>query len=563
MISLLASFKRSLGTQFSVFIGALLIPLFIITGIVIISIQSEAFHNLSGEVKGAFTNIREINITAAKKEDSEKIEKLGNLLAAIAPAAIASYDFTSLVKYAQTASETPGVCQIIYKTPDGKTMAEAKTKDFTNCAGTKDFPIVNEGSKMGSVMIGFHGKLLEEKIAQMDSEFSEKEAFLNGVQHLALKKIGITIAGSLMLVSILTLGAIIFLFKRSIASPIHTSVEYMGKLADGILNIDIKYKDRQDEIGSIARALEIFKRNGIEREELQKHEKEKDEIARLRAQKITELSTLFDTGVRDFFHDLETAIASLESASTELTELTQATTARTAAISTSSQMVNQSVSTVAQASEELSGSIREISQQINASTQLIHKTVDQTSKTAEQSELLMSYAQKVNGVLDLISNISHQTRLLSLNATIEAERAGDMGKGFAVVAGEVRVLASQTEDSVKQIQQTITDVQNASSHISEALDQTKKNVDAVNNASSIMSGAADKQSTVTSGISRTMQDAARATNDVAQSLEQIAQAVAKTSTASTSVNEATSTLSQKAHLLRRNVEEFLSEIKRA
>ena len=563
MLGFLTAYRRSLGTRFGIFIGAVLIPLFIVTSLVILDYQKSAFHKLTTEIQTAFSGIRELNITTAKAEDTAKLEKLGNLLAAIAPAAIASYDFTSLTKYAQTAAETPGVCEITYKSPEGKTMAQAKTAGHTPASAAREFQIVHEGSKMGTVVIGYNNDLLDKKIADMDKIFSDNKDSLSKSQAEALFDIALSITISLTIVFILTQGMIIFLFRKFVSAPIHESVEDMNSLARGNLNIDIKQANREDEIGSIAEALQVFKKNAVEREELQRLEKEKDEIAKRRAVKITELSERFDANVRSFFHDLEAALASLESSATELASLAQSTTARATAISNSSQRVNESVSSVAHASEELTGSIREISTQINASTQLIHKTVDQTAKTAEQSELLMNYANKVNSVLDLISNISHQTRLLSLNATIEAERAGDMGKGFAVVAGEVRVLASQTEDSVKQIQQTITDVQNASNHISTALTQTRQNVDAVNSASSVMASAAEEQSSVTSGIAQTMQDAARATNEVTRSIDQIVDSVAKTSAASDALNDASTTLNQKARELRQNVETFLQNIKSA
>jgi len=563
MIKLLTAYQRSLGTRFGLFIGLVLIPLFIVTTFVILGLQNDAFNKLAGQFQTAFSTVRESNISSAKQEASQNIEKLGGLLAAIAPAAIASYDFTSLTKYAATAVETPGVCEISYKTPDGKTMAHAMTKNHSPTNSTREFTIEHEGTKMGVVVVGYSNEILDNKIAEMDKIFGENKTALETSQQKALIAIAISIAISLTVVFILTQGMIVFLFRKFASGPIHESVEEMNHLAHGNLNIAIRQVHRQDEIGAIAGALQVFKKNAIEREELQKLEKQKDESAKQRAERITVLSENFDANVRQFFHDLEAALASLESSASELATLAQSTTVRATAISNSSQRVNESVNTVAQNSEDLTGSIREISQQINASTQLIHKTVDQTAKTSEQSELLMSYANKVNGVLDLISNISHQTRLLSLNATIEAERAGDMGKGFAVVAGEVRVLASQTEDSVKQIQQTITDVQNASIHISSALGQTRQNVDAVNSAAAVMSTAAEKQSSVTSNISQTMQEAAKATNEVTRSIEQIVDSVAKTSAASDALNEASSSLNQKARELRHNVESFLQNIKSA
>lgn len=555
--------RKSLAMRFSFAIGCLFLPLFALMGFGIMAMQDATLASLSASVKDSFVNVREIEATTARKGEKDQIDKLGKLLAAIAPAAIASYDFSALIKYAETAVETPGVCEVTYLSANGSPMASAKNKMNAVSCQTVNFEIIHEGSKLGSVAIGMHDGVLNARLAELDEVFKQKNALIEDLSGNALVNMATFIAFGLLAVSILTIGLIVFLFRRFVAAPLHKAVEHMEDLSHGRLDIVITHNGRADEIGAIADALEVFKRNAKEREELQAHEHEKDEATKQRALRVTELCEKFDGDVRAFFGSFEAAMASLESAAQELGELAASTTRQATSISASSQSVNENVGSVAHASEDLSASIREISQQINESTRLVRKTVEQTDLTSSESEKLMTYAQRVNDVLDLISSISHQTRLLSLNATIEAERAGDMGKGFAVVANEVRSLAAQTEESVKQIQQTISDVQNASSRISSALQETKKDVDAVSQSSSIMAAAAEEQSSSTANISHTMRDAASATGTVVRSLGQIVESASKTGEASSSVHEASADLAAKARQLRNNVEAFLKAVRQA
>ena len=87
-----------------------------------------------------------------------------------------------------------------------------------------------------------------------------------------------------------------------------------------------------------------------------------------------------------------------------------------------------------------------------------HSVVESTSSV----QALISNTNSITGLLNSIEEIASQTNLLALNASIEAARAGEYGKGFAVVADEVRKLASETEDVVKKINETINEVQQMS-----------------------------------------------------------------------------------------------------
>ncbi|MCL5041291.1 MAG: methyl-accepting chemotaxis protein [Gammaproteobacteria bacterium] len=177
-------------------------------------------------------------------------------------------------------------------------------------------------------------------------------------------------------------------------------------------------------------------------------------------------------------------------------------------------------------SEELIGKMA-------AEMQEIASTV---ASTAEHMTALEGFSQQIGRVIQVINEVAEQTNLLSLNAAIEAARAGDMGRGFAVVAGEVRQLAERTSQSTLEIAETVKQIQqgthDAAKGMRESVARVESGVElaAKANASvaTIRSGTAEVITAVNE-ISEILNGQAGATREIAQEVEGVSSGVSEMS----------------------------------
>nr|MCR5102551.1 methyl-accepting chemotaxis protein [Butyrivibrio sp.] len=137
------------------------------------------------------------------------------------------------------------------------------------------------------------------------------------------------------------------------------------------------------------------------------------------------------------------------------------------------QEVNTSVEDLARETESVAAEVKNIKRRASdiqeksraaqeSSTQIANDRREELEAATAKAEVVQEIANLANSISDIASQIN----LLSLNASIEAARAGDAGKGFAVVAQEINKLATETDEAVKQIQDTVDGVQEAFTDLS-------------------------------------------------------------------------------------------------
>jgi methyl-accepting chemotaxis protein len=357
--------------------------------------------------------------------------------------------------------------------------------------------------------------------------------------------------------------AIIFILEQ-IIRPLRKSTEVMRMLADGDISVDVPALDRSDEIGEMAKAVNVFKNNAIRMGEMQKEKEEAEHRTQEEKRKFIEaLSDDFGAQVRDVVGVLSSAATEMQVTAEQMSSTAENANHQASGVATASRQATANVQTVAAATEELSSSTAEIGRQVNQSARIAGNAVAEAEATNETVQSLSTAAQKIGEVVVLINDIASQTNLLALNATIEAARAGEAGKGFAVVAQEVKNLANQTGKATEDISAQITAIQEQTSGAVGAIDRIQGIIVEISNISTTIATAVEEQDVSTQGIARNVQEAARGTQEVNSKIEEVSNAAGEAGTAADKVLKSAGNLSQQSGQLQAQVEKFLSQIRTA
>jgi methyl-accepting chemotaxis protein len=370
----------------------------------------------------------------------------------------------------------------------------------------------------------------------------------------------LSVTGTVVLVLVL-LGLLIV---RLAARPIVEMTSAMASISAGQLDVSVPSLDRQDEIGAMAEALEVFKHNSREVIRLSADQD------RIRAEEEKTRHALLERLARDFETNISSVMgkvfASAENMGTLASVLTtdmHETRRNSETVTSATDQTFANVQTVASATEELSASIKEISGRVSQSADIATQTADGAEKARQTIEDLAQQAESVGSIVSLINDIASQTNLLALNATIEAARAGDAGKGFAVVANEVKTLANQTGKATSDIANQIGTIQQAMGRaVSEIRRIAEISLKAQDVAANI-SSAVEEQGAATGEIASNVTLAAQGTQIVATNIHRVSDVVASAVQQSGEVEKAASQLIAQFHSLNEQLQHFLENIRAA
>lgn len=234
-----------------------------------------------------------------------------------------------------------------------------------------------------------------------------------------------------------------------------------------------KYKGRNDEVGLIADATKKLS-SAVERtiRSLRRHSGDlQDGSGRLRENSESTLESIGQVDV---------AVHDIAQSATEQSDETKNATDSVKEIGVMVEETKEKTMQLKEASQSMQDSSKKAGEILKELGEVNEKTKEAVDAMYEQTAQTSHSADQIAKASELIASIATQTNLLSLNASIEAARAGDAGRGFAVVAGEIGSLASQTADTTKEINDIIQQLIDNSKRSIEAMDEVKKIIDKQN-----------------------------------------------------------------------------------
>ncbi len=368
-----------------------------------------------------------------------------------------------------------------------------------------------------------------------------------------------TAAGALIMGAVLA-----WLIGASVSGPIRRMTDRMQSLAAGELDEAIPGGESRDEIGRMARAVEVFRENALAFRRMEREaaaQREAAEADRLRM--MAELAGRFEQGMQGVITGVGGRAEEMGRSAEVLARVAERGRGLAEAVATRAEQASMNVQTVASATQQLAASIREISSQVQRSVTVSSRATDETHRTSELIHGLSSAAEKIGTIIQLIQAIASQTNLLALNATIEAARAGDAGRGFAIVASEVKNLASQTAQATEQIASQIATIQSATGETVAAIKQFGATVKEMADIATAIAAAVEEQGAATGDIARNVEQAANGTAAVTQEIGDVRAVAGETDAGAEAALAAAAALQQQAVSLKSNVDDFLHTIRAA
>lgn len=352
------------------------------------------------------------------------------------------------------------------------------------------------------------------------------------------------------------------LMGRSIVMPLRGIQTAMRRLAEGDHDVAVPGTALRDEIGEMAREIEVFKRTATEAARLKTEDQERAAAARAaRAREMHDLSHALEQTVQAVAQSVAAHAGQMRGMADGIVRAVDDTRAHGGAMTDMAAATHDAITDVETATESLATAIGEITDEVEDTSRIVRSAADEAGRTTEVVKGLTTAAGTIGKIVAMIDGIASQTNMLALNATIEAARAGTAGKGFAVVAGEVKDLAHQTSRATAEISAQIKAVQHASAEAAGAIDHIIETILRTDRMTSTILEQVERQSAATTAILDSLRGAVGHTSAVEDRLKAVNTAADGTGQDARQMLDASAALSGEAQRLDAEVRGFLNRMR--
>ena len=399
-------------------------------------------------------------------------------------------------------------------------------------------PILSAGGELiGIVFVG-------EEVAQFDAA-------------LAVTRNRIVLGSALAVLLVAVVSAIV---ARRMSRPLRALTGVMRSLMERDFQVAVVGTERGDEIGAMARAIEIFKESMQTAARLNA-EQEAARAARARRQDMMDTSTQrFGNSVAGVMAALGDASGKMRAAAELMADASTAVHQQASETADGARRSSVDLIAVAAAVEEFSSSATEIARQVTISAEVASEAIQMAEGSRSSFDELSHSATRIDDVAQLIDLIAGQTNMLALNATIEAARAGDAGKGFAVVAGEVKMLAAQTAKATAEINAHIANLRGATAQTIGVMGRVTEIVGRMDKVSTAIAAAVEEQSITVREIAASVQGVSGSTTQAASAMENVVVVADQAGQASGNILTVAAEIGTATGRLRGEVEQFLHSV---
>jgi methyl-accepting chemotaxis protein len=338
----------------------------------------------------------------------------------------------------------------------------------------------------------------------------------------------------------------------------------MSRMAKGELSVAIDGSRRADEIGAMARAVEVFRDNALalrEAETARRTERERAEAEKSEA--LEAVAVAFESGILAIAAAVGQSATELEIFARGMTAVLAESQRHAHMAASAAGDTTASATSGATAIEELSVSIGEINAQVTNASDIVAEATRCAGDAVTNTSALVTTVKDIDQVASMITAIANKTNLLALNATIEAAHAGEAGRGFAVVAQEVKALAAQTTMALTQIRDKTLSVGRVIEIVRNANAATAHSMNQVRQISGAISESVEQQNKAARTIAESVEHSAERTALVSSSIAGVSELVQQSGCGADQVLAAAAELNRQAAALSRDAMDFTRRVRAA